>query len=692
MRMPCDTIGGICARFAKSQAVEITLQELLSHIARGKSFTEAHLHGGKAEKYFVAQYILCVDVDNAKSDVPWCDIEQVKAICSEKGLSWAAMYYSFSHDPSGKAKFRLIFILNEPITDPKLAKEVKTVLIGLFPQADVSTKNLDRFFYGTNRSDHIVNDAAQFVTVEQILRWKPSPPTIPHPPTPPKTGGDDLKEMYRTFPFLEYMARQYPHCQQRQEAGKIRLTPHPHYPDDRDDDRGWVYDPASNTYKDFSRDGSSGNIFNFMTNDEGMTPQDTRDEVKRWNGIAPERDRKDYKNAKARERRKNTSGNTPPSGGDSLTSADEMAARGIIDAIGAENIVYSQNYFYTWGGKVWEKRDPAYMRNKIAKFCAGNPKLTGHFIGSVLKLLEAFLFKEIRFNSIKIGIRIPVLNGEVWRENDVWILKPHCRESYRTTLFSVSYDPDAQAPLCQKFLPEIFSCDEDGGEKLLLLLQMAALCFLGTAKYEVFFILTGQGCNGKGTFLEMIYEMLGGSINVGTVSPNKYHERFSLMNLVGKSANFIFDLDEDLTLDASTVKSISSGEPVTIEQKYKDAYSERIFCTQVFACNNLPRTNDFSNGVYRRLNVISFNMKFDENRDRDLKEKLRAEKNGIFNLILAAIDRMETDGCLIEPPSCIEAKKTWRKDIDQVSIFVDEECLLDSGARIPIGELYTAYS
>jgi putative DNA primase/helicase len=66
------------------------------------------------------------------------------------------------------------------------------------------------------------------------------------------------------------------------------------------------------------------------------------------------------------------------------------------------------------------------------------------------------------------------------------------------------------------------------------------------------------------------------------------------------------DISNQPIQDSDLVKSITSGEEITIEQKYKQAQSKALFSTLFFACNKLPRTPDTTDGFYRRWTIIPF--------------------------------------------------------------------------------------
>jgi putative DNA primase/helicase len=54
------------------------------------------------------------------------------------------------------------------------------------------------------------------------------------------------------------------------------------------------------------------------------------------------------------------------------------------------------------------------------------------------------------------------------------------------------------------------------------------------------------------------------------------------------------------------IKSIASGDAVTLEEKYKSPVSGATFATLFYAANTLPGTPDTSEGFYRRMVIIPF--------------------------------------------------------------------------------------
>jgi putative DNA primase/helicase len=107
----------------------------------------------------------------------------------------------------------------------------------------------------------------------------------------------------------------------------------------------------------------------------------------------------------------------------------------------------------------------------------------------------------------------------------------------------------------------------------------------------------------------------------------------------------------------------------------------------------MPHTRDFSDALFRRAKVITFNRTFKYGVDADphLKDKLVEEISGIITISLRAFGEVLKRGTFTEPESCTQAKQEWRIEADQVAQFVGEMCILAPDAESTSEELYGHY-
>ena len=378
-----------------------------------------------------------------------------------------------------------------------------------------------------------------------------------------------------------------------------------------------------------------------------------------------------------------------------------MLARQVVDDIGRENLLSTIAHVWLWHCTgVWRAVDDRRVKQLIQNTLEqkGNEVMRS-LVDGVADVLKTDIFaEEHEWNPHSDAISF--LNGELHWTGTVWELQPHCREHYRTTQIPHHYKPNALCPRFEKFLNEILVNDIDMKEKRLLILELIGYTLLSNARLEVFVLLIGGGANGKSVLLDVI-RMLVGTASVAAVQPSQFASRFQRAHLHGKLANLVTEIAEGAEIADAELKAIVSGELTTAEQKNKNPFNFRPFCTCWFGTNHMPHTRDFSDALFRRAKVITFNRKFKYQTDADpnpedkadphLKDKLAEEMEGIIALTLHAFGEVLKRGTFTEPESCAQAKQEWRIEADQVAQFVGEMCKLELDAEITSSLLYVAY-
>lgn len=368
-------------------------------------------------------------------------------------------------------------------------------------------------------------------------------------------------------------------------------------------------------------------------------------------------------------------------------------ARQVIDLTGEANILCTEAHVWRWRETgVWASLDDRAVKQDVQFALDRMPSVdvmsgTVNCVADVLKT-EIFV-QGHQFNRGNPEI-VNCLNGQVELVGDRWVLKPHRREDYRTTQIPVAYIPNATAPKFEAFLAQIFEGDVDKDQKRQALLELMGYTLMSHARHEKFAILIGAGANGKSVLLAVLYA-LAGAENVAGVQPSNFENRFQRAHLDQKLANIVTELKQGEEIADAELKAITSGEPATVEHKHKNPFVMRPFATCWFGTNHMPHTRDFSEALFRRATILTFNRVFaPAEQDPLLKDKLLGELSGILTLALNAYAVALRRG-FTAPQSSETAKSEWRLEADQVAMFVDEACDRDQYARTPIGDVYNAY-
>lgn len=268
----------------------------------------------------------------------------------------------------------------------------------------------------------------------------------------------------------------------------------------------------------------------------------------------------------------------------------------IIESCNIKRDSISKELFYFDDKQHIYSNDTDFITGYITKLC---PSLKAYQIEETVKYIQRYLYDEsVMFNSDP--FKVVFKNGIL----DIYTMKlePMTPDNLESIRINCNYDPNAYS----KTVDEFFDTATNG-DKLIeqLLYEAIGYSMLKTNELQKAFILVGSGRNGKSTYLDLIKGVLGRE-NTTTVSFKDLANNFRAAMLEGKLASLAGDISSQPITDSDLIKSISAGEDITIEQKYKQAQSKALFSTLFFACNKLPRTPDTSDGFYRRWCIIPF--------------------------------------------------------------------------------------
>jgi P4 family phage/plasmid primase-like protien len=381
--------------------------------------------------------------------------------------------------------------------------------------------------------------------------------------------------------------------------------------------------------------------------------------------------------------------------GDGEEELDHLElARVIVRDIGEENVLCDGIQIWRWKDNgVWSIVDDRTIKQSAHKVIPNLvDKVTKSTVDGVLDLFKTEINKPSHQFNQGDTEAVNCLNGELHLVAGTWELLPHYRGSYRTTQIPVKYDPNAKAPRFEQFLAEIFAGDDDASEKAAALLELMGYTLMAHCRHEKFAMLIGGGANGKSVLLEIL-EALCGRENVAGVQPSQFGRSFQRAHLQSKLANIVTEIKQGEVIEDAALKGIVSGEPATVEHKNKDPFTLRPFSTCWFATNHMPHTRDFSDGLFRRALIITFNNRFNPtsgNCDPLLSQKLKGELPGILNLVLAAYAKALSMR-FTTPASTLNALREWRMEADQAAQFVDQACEQAPEHKVKSGELYSTY-
>lgn len=192
------------------------------------------------------------------------------------------------------------------------------------------------------------------------------------------------------------------------------------------------------------------------------------------------------------------------------------------------------------------------------------------------------------------------------------VLKPFERDFVIINKIPWDYKKGAYSELCDKTLDKIACHDK---QIRMLLEEAIGYPFYRRNELSKAFFLTGEGSNGKSTFLDMLKNLLSQE-NVSALDLEEMIERFSSSSMSGKLANIADDISDEFLKgrQASTYRKIVSGNQIKGEFKGDNVFFFSPYIKLYNSANALPRTPTKTfKAMLRRMIIIPFNAEFSEN-------------------------------------------------------------------------------
>ncbi|EET78236.1 DNA primase family protein [Corynebacterium tuberculostearicum] len=248
----------------------------------------------------------------------------------------------------------------------------------------------------------------------------------------------------------------------------------------------------------------------------------------------------------------------------------------------------------------------------------------------------------------------------------------HTPRVFTTYSLPFAYDPQATAPVWEKFLKQIFAHDTAAIDTLQ---EYLGYVISGRTDLHKALLIVGPTRAGKGTILRVLRQLVGQQ-NVTDTSLHSLGSDSGPAELIGKPLAIIGDARDARAGNSNRATelllNVIGEDGVSLQRKYLGDWVGRLPTRFALASNVIPRLIDSSAAVVGRFVMMRLEQSFAGQEDEELGAKLAAELPGILNWALDGLERLEQQGRFTEPATMAEMKDAMEGLSAPVRRFIEE--------------------
>ncbi|WP_407537260.1 phage/plasmid primase, P4 family [Cetobacterium somerae] len=314
----------------------------------------------------------------------------------------------------------------------------------------------------------------------------------------------------------------------------------------------------------------------------------------------------------------------------------------------------------------------------------------------ILDNLKALSYQEFNFlNNYKTLNLVHCKNGMLEISSDGFYLLPHDAKYGSTSCLNAEFESEASCPTWISFLSEAFELyDNEQHIAINLLKEFMGYSLIHGNSLQKMLCITGKPRTGKSIIADIIHQILGVE-NTSSIPFDELNDPNKISALIGKLANINGELAKHKQIDSSKIKSLIGEDILTYKKLYQNPGQFKNEAKLISIGNYLPAFKETTNAMLERMLVLNLdNVVPEAKRDPFLKEKLKAEKNGIFLWCLEGLISLNARGHFIEPNNSLKSKEDINHLSNSIIYWLNESegFIFDEDNRvIPFKNIYQFY-
>lgn len=304
-------------------------------------------------------------------------------------------------------------------------------------------------------------------------------------------------------------------------------------------------------------------------------------------------------------------------------------------------------------------------------------------------------------------------DGEVWQvpvQNGILDLKsiellPFQPDKIFFSKIPVIYEQGCIPKKIDKFLTDVLSSPEDKE----VFYELAGFGLVKDYFLEKAFMFVGNGRNGKSKSIELLKRLVGvgncASVPLSAITSDSPF----VQRLWKRFYNLAGDISSKDLQETGMFKQLTGRDPISANRKYKNIVEFTNYAKMVFACNDLPRVYDYSDGFWDRWILMEFPYKFVDQevldstkeeekttwklKDPNIIEEITTEEemSGFLNMAILALHRLIKNKKFSYTKGTVEVKNRWIRKADSFMAFCMDCLEEDYNSRITKKEIRRFY-
>lgn len=273
---------------------------------------------------------------------------------------------------------------------------------------------------------------------------------------------------------------------------------------------------------------------------------------------------------------------------------------------------------------------------------------------------------------------------------------------------TVGFDYDFQLMNDENVIRDInvfFSSVFPDQEVCRYVIKFLASCLGGYTNDQLFHFGHGDGSNGKGVLLALMFQTLGqyaGKLDSSFLTgktPDANAPTPALTNLLGKRFVGLSETVDGSRINEQLFKSLCGQDRLVFRPLNQEAREFDPTFKLLLVCNELPEFKGFDYSMKRRIRVIPFVSQFvsnpDESKgekllDKQLMDKIKDWKHAFMGILLQGYQLYCEKG-LNAPPAIIRATAAYEQDNNRFALFLEQNYKKKVGEECSVSEVGKHY-